>query len=354
MTMEQSSQPNKSGLLFPMATNFTFATLNAEDAKKRSDNLHLLGSLLSECSGMYPAIDTWYRDKVIPGLRTGQRVAYIAFEGDSPIASAVMKQGEHAKFCHLRIHEEFRDEDLGRMFFTQMALEARHQAKDIHFTLPESLWASHSEFFRSFGFESAVHSSRQYRNGEEELACAAPLPLVWERALQHLPKLIAKFQPSGYSLASDLILSIHPKYAEKVFAKSKTVEIRKSFSTKWVGKRAVVYATHPSSSLMGEVRVCNVIQDDPRVIWETFGSAIGCTAAEYVSYVGAASTVWAINLEEPRVYKTPLGIANVSHLIKRDLKAPQSYCGVAPESDWSTATSVASLLHGRFRTQTHV
>jgi len=248
--MEQSNQSNKSGFLFPMATNFTFATLSAEDARKRTDNLHLLGSLLSECSEMYPAIDKWYKDKVVPGLRTGERIAYIAFEGDCPIASAVMKQGEHAKFCHLRIHEEFRDEDLGRMFFTQMALEARHHAKDIHFTLPEGLWATHSEFFSSFGFESAVHSSRQYRSGEEELACSAPLSLVWARALQHLPKLVTKFQPSGYSLASDLILSLRPKYAEKVFTKQKTVEIRKSFSNKWVGKRAVVYATHPSSSLL--------------------------------------------------------------------------------------------------------
>src|SRR5665213_249596 len=248
--MEQSNQSNKSGFLFPMATNFTFATLSAEDARKRTDNLHLLGSLLSECSEMYPAIDKWYKDKVVPGLRTGERIAYIAFEGDCPIASAVMKQGEHAKFCHLRIHEEFRDEDLGRMFFTQMALEARHHAKDIHFTLQEGMWATHSEFFSSFGFESAVHSSRQYRSGEEELACSAPLSLVWARALQHLPKLVTKFQPSGYSLASDLILSLRPKYAEKVFTKQKTVENRKSFSNKWVGKRAVVYATHPSSSLL--------------------------------------------------------------------------------------------------------
>jgi predicted transcriptional regulator len=173
--------------------------------------------------------------------------------------------------------------------------------------------------------------------------------LVWSKALQHLPKLIAKFQPSGYSLSSDLILSLRPQYAEKIFKKQKTVEIRKSFSEKWVGKRAVVYASHPSSSLLGEVRVGSVSQGDPGVIWEKFGACVGCSLPEYAEYVGRATAVWAIQLEEARPYKTPLGIAHVSHLIKRDLRPPQSYCGVESQSDWGAATSVASLLHGGFR-----
>ena len=86
---------------------------------------------------MYPGIGQWYSDKVLPGLKTSERIGYVAFEDERPIASAVLKKGERAKFCHLRIHEDFRDLDLGQMFFTQMTLEARHIAKEIHFTLPE-------------------------------------------------------------------------------------------------------------------------------------------------------------------------------------------------------------------------
>jgi predicted transcriptional regulator len=347
--MAQLKHPSNLPLLFPIKTNFTIVQLGSCDGKKISDNLNLLGSLLSECSEMYPAIDYWFKDKVIPGLRSGERIAYVAFEGEKPIASAVMKLGKHAKFCHLRIHEQFRDEDLGQMFFTQMALEARHHAKDIHFTLPEGLWASHAAFFQSFGFESALPSHHRYRSGEGELSCSASLGVVWRRALLNLPRLIAKFEPSGYSLTSDLVLSMKPQYADKIFGNKKVVEIRKSFSSKWVGKKAVIYSSHPVSSLVGEVRIGAVSRETPQSVWERSSEEIGCDYEEYKSYVGDARSVWSIELGEAKSYKTPLGLANVSHLISKDLKAPQSYCGVGLGSDWATATSVASLMHGRFR-----
>jgi hypothetical protein len=121
--------------------------LGPEDARKETDNLRILRELLLANEGMYPGIDRWYAEKVVPGLKNSQRIGYVAFEDERPIASAVLKLGGSAKFCHVRIHENFRDLDLGQMFFTQMTLEARHLAKDIHFTLPEGLWYEKSEFF---------------------------------------------------------------------------------------------------------------------------------------------------------------------------------------------------------------
>jgi predicted transcriptional regulator len=347
--MAQLKKFGNTGVLFPLAANFTITQLGSNDAVKQTDNLRLLGSLLSECEGMYPSIDKWFKDKVVPGLKTEERIAYVAFEGEKAIASAIMKLGEHAKICHLRVHEDFRDADLGQMFFTQMALEARHHAKDLHFTLPEGLWASHAGFFQSFGFSFAVRSTRQYRNGEGEMACSAKLSTVWSMALSHLPNLIAKFAPNGYSLANDLVLSMKPIYADRVFRKTKTVEIRKSFSGKWTGKSAVVYATHPVSSLMGEVRVSAVTEAEPNNIWEQFGEAIGCSKQDFLAYVSDSAKIAAICLDDVRPYKAPLGLAQMSHLIGSDLKAPQSYCGVGSSDDWARATSVASLLHGRFR-----
>ncbi len=158
---------------------------------------------------MYPEIGQWYSDKVVPGLKSSERGAYIAFENETPIASAVLKRGEHAKFCHLRIHDNFRDLDLGQMFFTQMTLEARGRAKEIHFTLPEGRRYEQMDFFESFGFTAAVRASHQYRNGETELTCHAPIPLVWSSVLQKLPRLLDQFSP-GYSLSNKLVMSMHP------------------------------------------------------------------------------------------------------------------------------------------------
>lgn len=306
--------------LFPDSPPFRIVRLGESAARKQTDELRTLQAMLLESEPMYPTIGRWFSDKVLPGLRTCERVAYLAFENETPVASAVLKLGEHAKFCHVRIHEGFRDLNLGQMIFTQMAFQARHQddIKDIHFTLPASLWEEKAGFFASFGFEAAVKSLRQYRNGEDELYCTAPIAAVWERALQRM-HLLKGFSPGGFSFDNKILLSMHPIYAELIFSGAKQVEIRRKFPRRWKGRQAVVYGTKPLGSLMGEVTLSEVTPGSPSRIWDQFGSKTGCTYEEFRAYVGESNEVFAIELSNLKPYLTPLGIAQISHLIKANL-----------------------------------
>lgn len=337
-------------LLFPPTPSFRILELGERDACKETDGLNTLRQLLIANEGMYPEIERWYLNKVIPGLRSSERVAYVAFENESPIASAILKRGEHAKFCHLRIHEGFRDLDLGQMFFTQMTLEARGRAKEIHFTLPEGLWSEKAEFFQSFGFMEAVKAPLQYRRGEAELSCRAPLSLVWSRVLQKLPRLLDKFSPGGFSLSNKLVMSMRPEYADRVFSRHKQVEFRRKFSTKWRGCKAVVYGTKPLGALMGEVTMRNITCGTAEAIWETFGTMGGCSREEFSAYVAGSDSVYAIELSDVTPYIAPISLAQVSHLISEDLRPPQSFRDVRIDSDgaWVRAVSVAGLLHSKF------
>jgi len=337
-------------LLFSPTPSFRILELGDNDARKKTDGIGILRDLLLANENMYPEIGKWYSEKVIPGLINSERVAYVAFENETPIASAVLKRGEHAKFCHLRIHENFRDLDLGQMFFTQMTLEARGAAKEIHFTLPESLWYEQTKFFQSFGFTAAVKASRQYRNGETELSCSAPLPLVWSKVLEKLPRLLDRFSPGGYSLANKLVMSMHPKYADRIFSRRKQVEFRKKFSLKWRGCKAVVYGTQPLGALMGEVTMRNITCDTPQNLWNNFGEMSGCSQQEFSSYVGSSSSVYAIELSDVMPYISPIGLAHISHLINEDLRPPQSFRDVRIDANdaWVRAVSVAGLLHSKF------
>lgn len=337
-------------LLFPPTPSFRLVELGAFHAQNQTDELKTLQRLLLANEEMYPEIGRWYSEKVIPGLKNSERVAYIAFEDETPIASAVLKRGENAKFCHLRIQENFQDLDLGQMFFSQMTLEARHHAKEIHFTLPEGLWNEKADFFKSFGFSGAIKASRQYRNGQTELSCSAPVPLVWSNVVAKLPHLSDKFSPGGCSLASKLVMSIRPQYADRIFSKSKQVEFRKKFSVKWRGCKAVVYGTKPLGALMGEVTLRDVTYDTPDAIWKSFGAMGGCTHEEFSGYVGNSGGVYAIELSDVIPYVSPIALAQVSHLINEDLMPPQSFTSIKIDSDgpWNKAISVAGLLQGRF------
>jgi predicted transcriptional regulator len=349
LKQKRYEQPNS---LFPLAASFRIVKLDETDARRDSDELRTLVSLVGASEEMYPSIRRWLQEKVIPGLRSSERIAWVAYEGEDPIAAAVLKLGQDSKFCHLKIKSQFQDLDLGQLFFTQMTLEARHIAKDIHFTLPESLWESSTGFFQSFGFAQAAKSYKQYRNGETELACTAPLRDVLHSALGRLPGLVRKFNVSGYALGGDLLVSMKPKFAARILSGSKIVEVRKKFSEKWVGCKAVLYSSSPQQALVGEATVRSVSSGAPEEIWEEFKTGLGCTSNEFSAYVGPAQVVSAIELDDVFPYNAPVPLSQISHLLglEEDLRPPQSYCDLrldGSQSAWANAAAVASVLHGR-------
>jgi len=352
MTAQLNRQAKEqNATLFPLAPPLQIVKLGVEEAKKQTDDLRSLSRFIDSSEEMYPRIGRWFSEKVVPGLKTEQRLAWVAYESGKAVAAAVLKRGRRAKFCHVRIDPGFQDMDLGRFFFTMMTLETRHLASEIHFTLPESLWCSKASFFESFGFSHAVKALRQYRRGDTELACSAPHALAQRAALDKLPSLVRKFSGSGYRLGADILVSMKPSYAEKILNGSKLIEIRKKFSGKWVGRKAALYASSPQKALVGEATVRSVTSGSPTDIWDHFGVSIGCSASEFRAYVGSATQVYAIELDEVFPYKTPIGLSVISHLLCEDLRPPQSYCDLSLRDDtspWAKAVSVAGALHSHF------
>lgn len=353
MAMLKQLRNEQSDSLFPLAANFRIVKLGAADARLNSDQLKTLINLVGASEDMYPGIYRWLREKVVPGLRSSERAAWVAYEGEEPIATAILKLGKESKFCHLRIKRDFQDMDLGQLFFTQMTLETRHIAKEIHFTLPESLWETKASFFQSFGFMRPAKSERQYRTGEEELICSAPHKVVRLAALERLPALARKFNVSGYALGGDLLVSMKPQYAERILSGSKMVEIRKRFSEKWIGCKVVLYSSTPQKALVGEATVCSITKGTPEAIWTRFHAGLGCTRGEFSAYVGQAAEVNAIELDNVFPYKEPVSISQISYLLglQADLRPPQSYCDLrldGNQSAWAKAAAVASVLHGSF------
>jgi len=349
--LKRHKKEEATGMLFPLAPNFRTVRLAQEQAQNWTDEMGVLKKLILASESMYPGIGRWFTEKVVPGLISGQRIAWVSYEGDRAIASAVLKKGKRAKFCHLKIDQNFQDMDLGQMFFSQMTLEARHEAKEIHFTLPELLWSTKQGFFESFGFMAAVKSRRQYRQGEAELSCSAPFTTVWSAVMERLPAIAAKFSVGGYSLNNKLLISIKPNHAQRILAGSKLVEVRKKFSKKWVGCRAVLYSSSPLRALVGEATIVAISSGPPKDIWAQFGPRIGCSPSEFAAYVRSAAHVTALELGGVIPYREPISLAQVSYLLREDLKPPQSFCDLRlddNENAWVKAVSVASMLHGGF------
>ena len=327
-----------------LAQDITISRVTAEDAKMRTDLWLDLQSLVGECEAMYPKIDQWVGKTVRAGIQSGQRSGFVAYHNGIPVVSSIVKRGPNAKFCHLKVKESLWGSNVGEFFFALMVMEVRAEAQQIHFTLPESLWEEKKAFFSSFAFREVEKSGRQYRLFDDELHCTARFDNVWKSVMDKLPKLAASLDINGSSQDSDLLMSVHPRFADSILRGRKTVEIRRSFSTRWLGHRIAIYAGAPVSSIVGEAVIEKLVEDTPGSIWNQFGGSIGCTKGEFDSYVSGVDKVFALLLNSVHAYRQPLSLRTARSLVGTGLRPPQSYARLSVDSPWARAIPIAGLL----------
>lgn len=330
--------------LFSLKGNFRVVRVSEADAHAGSDHLKKLRELVLENEPMYPNIEEWFDEKVVPGLKVSERIGYVGYLDEKPAVSAVVKRGEDAKFCHLRIKRELQDIHLGEAFFTLMGLEVRRFAKEIHFTLPESVWQKEKEFFKSFGFIEAIKAGHQYRLFEDELRCSSAFDNVWSAILEKVPKIARAFFVGGHSLDSKLLMSIRAEHASKVLCGKKRVEIRRRFSKKWVGCKVSIYASGPERCLVGEASISRVVVGDPESIWQKFHEQLGCTRPEFDKYTRPLREIYAIVLENAIPYQKSISLREVSNLTQKKLRPPPSYYDLSKNTNWAEAVSMGALL----------
>jgi len=337
--------------LFTQKGNFRVVRLSEADARAGTDHLKKLRELVLENEPMYPNIEKWFDEKVIVGLKTSERIGYVGYLDEKPAVSAIVKRGEEAKFCHLRIKENLQNFNLGEAFFALMGLEIRDFSKEVHFTLPESIWEKKNRFFASFGFIKAVKAGHQYRMFEDELRCSSDFDKVWAAILKKLPKIARAFFVNGHSLDSGILMSIKAEHARKVVSGTKKVEIRRSFSKKWTGCKVSIYASGSERSLVGEASIKRVVVDRPENVWQRFHEQIGCTKEEFDKYTGSKNEIYAVVLENAIPYQKSISVREVSSLTKEKLRPPQNYYNLNNNIKWAEAVSMGALLQSTFGTR---
>jgi predicted transcriptional regulator/N-acetylglutamate synthase-like GNAT family acetyltransferase len=314
------------------------------ESKKYSYNN--LKKLIEECEDLYPGIDIWFNKKVKTGLRHGERTALVVYHTNKPIAAAVLKKGEDAKLCSMRILPDEQNKGLGSLMLTLIAAEIRNHTYRIHFTIPKQLWIEKHSFFEEYGFINHGPATVQYRLFDEELICSANFKNLWSTVIKKIPLITEKFTLNGSSSHYDLVISIKPNFAKKITSGFKRIEVRRKFSLKWKGANAILYASHPQRQFFGEAKIKDIIINDPKIIWENWKDEMGCTLEEYINYCHGASTVSALVLGDIRTFRTPIFLSQMQHLVQQDLNPPQSHCGTRRDTIWPIALSISCLLRG--------
>jgi predicted transcriptional regulator len=311
--------------------------------------------MIEESEDLYPGIDIWFKKKVTPELQKGSRHAIIVYSDGEPVGSAVIRRGSEAKLCSMRVLDDFQSDGIGSLLMALITLELHNNinrktssCSNIHFTIPEDIWDNYQLFFKDYGFNMHGLSGHQYRQHTKELACVSSYRNTWDKVMETLPDLLIDLQLSDENPTPEILLSVHPKYAENILNGKKTIEIRKNFPTRWAGSSVAFYATDPIQMLLGQAIISYVETDSPENIWEKYYNNICCSYDEFIRYCGNKTKVSALKFEQITPYNRGIRRTELELHMKANLIPPQSYNIIRNNKGWDAAVSLGKILCNRF------
>ena len=128
-----------------------------------------------------------------------------------------------------------------------------------------------------------------------------------------------------------LVLSLKPRFAEAILSGNKTIELRRVEPRIAVPTRALIYASTPTRSLIGQCVVHKVLRLPLATLWQRFGTHTALTHREYRDYFTGTDTGVALLLSNPARLPTQVPLLKLQQSVDR-FRAPQSFAYVATEA----------------------
>jgi predicted transcriptional regulator len=122
-----------------------------------------------------------------------------------------------------------------------------------------------------------------------------------------------------------LLMSIRPRYAESIFTRTKTVELRrrrpKSLEP---GDLVYLYVSAPVKAIAGAFSVASVLECPVPALWRTVRSAAAVTRSEFLAYYSGVTVGVAIFVAEVWLLPKPMYLDDLRKKA-RGFCPPQSY-----------------------------
>jgi predicted transcriptional regulator len=151
------------------------------------------------------------------------------------------------------------------------------------------------------------------------------VPVEAERQMA-LPAILG---PEQQRPSRDVLFSIRPAHAEKIFKGDKTVELRRRFASAVTpGTLALIYSTSPTSALTGSAKIRAVQCMDLTTLWKTHrvGACLGKN--DFEAYFSGLERGYAIVLGSARPLDRPVGLTELRE--RFGFEPPQSYQYASP------------------------
>ncbi|MBP2134241.1 putative transcriptional regulator [Methanomicrobium sp. W14] len=103
----------------------------------------------------------------------------------------------------------------------------------------------------------------------------------------------------------NVLLSIKPRYVEKIISGKKRYEFRKVGFKETVGE-VYTYSSFPVKKIVGKFHVGQIIEDHPKNLWSQLQEFSGINEDEFFSYFKGKNNGFAISIDDMVTFDTPI------------------------------------------------
>lgn len=116
----------------------------------------------------------------------------------------------------------------------------------------------------------------------------------------------------------NIILSIKPKYSQKILNLSKTIELRKNIPNKEI-KFVYIYESYPTKKIVAKFSISKILEMEKESFWNIYNKELGISKKEFDKYYENKNNVFAYFIDN--LIKIDLN----PYEIFDNFKAPQNF-----------------------------
>lgn len=119
----------------------------------------------------------------------------------------------------------------------------------------------------------------------------------------------------------DVLLSIKPKYVNKIIAGEKKYEFRKTKLDKHKIGHIYIYSTSPVKKIIAKIAIGDIIEASPETLWKKCKKYSGITEEEFFDYYAQKEVAFAITIKSVEPFVEPID----PYATIENFTPPQSY-----------------------------
>lgn len=124
--------------------------------------------------------------------------------------------------------------------------------------------------------------------------------------------------------SQQLLVSIHPRFAQAVVEGTKRVELRRLRPAVVSGDPIVFYETSPTCAVVARAAITRVTTGSPTWLWKSVGGESGLSRREFMGYFSNCPKGFAIAFKSVSVLRVPVTLDALRRAVP-DFAPPQSY-----------------------------